>query len=199
MLDDLTWGPARNIISFTGGDLACQPEFYVEATRLIKALDQNLWVLFETNGHGMTPGNLDLFREARIDSFWLDIKAHDDGIHRRLTGSSNRRILGLPSEMVERGFTLEVSTVHIPGWVEVDQIRAIAASLAQVDPDIPYGIIAFFPEHKLTDTPSPNFSQMVKAFEASVDAGLKNVKLGNLGRFVKTNEEYDTLFQMGAI
>ncbi|UCH02341.1 MAG: radical SAM protein, partial [Candidatus Bathyarchaeota archaeon] len=25
--DDMTWGPARNIISFTGGDLACQPEF----------------------------------------------------------------------------------------------------------------------------------------------------------------------------
>ncbi|MEM2733982.1 MAG: hypothetical protein QXJ19_04385 [Candidatus Bathyarchaeia archaeon] len=24
--DDLTWSPARNIISFTGGDLACNPE-----------------------------------------------------------------------------------------------------------------------------------------------------------------------------
>jgi pyruvate-formate lyase-activating enzyme len=198
-LDDLTWGPARNIISFTGGDLACQPEFYVKATKLIKDLRRNLWVLFETNGHGMTPGNLNLFKEAGIDSFWLDIKAYDDGIHHRITGSSNERILGLPSEMVERGFTLEVTTVHIPGWVEVDQIGAIAASLAQVDPDTPYGIIAFFPEHELRDIPSPDYNQMVKAFEVSVDAGLKNVRLGNLGRFVKTNEEYDTLFQLGAI
>ena len=81
------------------------------------------------------------------------------------------------------GFTLEVTTVHIPGWVEVDQIGAIAASLARVDPDIPYGIIAFFPEHELRDVPSPDYHQMVGAFEASVDAGLRNVRLGNLGRW----------------
>lgn len=199
LLDDLTWGPSRNIISFTGGDLACQPEFYAEATRLIKELKRGLWVLFETNGHGLTPGNLDLLGEAGMDSFWLDIKAHDDGVHRRLTGSSNERVLGLPSEMVERGFTIEVTTVHIPGWVEADQIGEIAESLAQVDPDIPYGIIAFFPEHELRDVPSPDYHQMIEAFEASRDAGLRNVRLGNLGRFVRTNGEYEALFQMGAI
>ena len=38
MLDDLTWGPARNIISFTGGDLACQPEFYAQTAKGIKDL-----------------------------------------------------------------------------------------------------------------------------------------------------------------
>lgn len=199
LLDDLTWGPARNIVSFTGGDLACQPEFYALATELIKDLKQDLWVLFETNGHGLTPGNLDLLWEAGMDSFWLDIKAHDDGVHRRLTGSSNERVLGLPSEIVERGFTLEVTTVHIPGWVEADQIAEIAASLAQVDPDIPYGIIAFFPEHEMRDVPSPGYRQMVEAFEASMDAGLRNVRLGNLGRFVSTNAEYEALLQMGAI
>jgi pyruvate-formate lyase-activating enzyme len=199
LLDDLTWGPSRNIISFTGGDLACQPEFYAEATRLIKELKRGLWVLFETNGHGLTPGNLDLLGEAGMDSFWLDIKAYDDGVHRRLTGSSNERVLGLPSEMVERGFTIEVTTVHIPGWVEADQIGEIAASLARVDPDIPYGIIAFFPEHELRDVPSPDYHQMIEAFEASRDAGLRNVRLGNLGRFVRTNGEYEALFQMGAI
>jgi pyruvate-formate lyase-activating enzyme len=199
LLDDLTWGPARNIISFTGGDLACQPEFYIEATKLIKDLERNLWVLFETNGYGLTPMNLDLLKEAGLDSFWLDIKAYDDAVHSRLTGSSNKRVLELPSEMVENGFILEITTVYIPGWVEVDQIGAIAALLAQIDPDIPYGIIAFFPEHQLRDLPSPNYNQMVNAYKASLDAGLKNVRLGNLGRFVRTNENYVALFKMGAI
>jgi len=30
------WGPARNIIGFTGGDLLCQPEFYCLASEEIK-------------------------------------------------------------------------------------------------------------------------------------------------------------------
>ena len=199
LLDDLTWGPARNIISFTGGDLACQPEFYVMATELVKELERGLWVMFETNGHGLTPGNLDLLKEAGMDSFWLDIKAYDDGVHRRLTGCSNERILGLPSEIVERSFTLEVSTVYIPGWVETDQIREIARSLARVDPDIPYGIIAFFPENELKDVPSPSYRQMVEAFEASREGGLRNVRLGNIGMFVRTKGEYEALVRMGAI
>jgi pyruvate-formate lyase-activating enzyme len=199
LLDDLTWGPARNIVSFTGGDLACQPEFYAEAAREIKALKKSLWVLFETNGYGLTSTNLDLFRDAGIDSFWLDIKAHDEGTHRRLTGSSNERILGLPTEIVERGFVLEVSTVYIPGWVEEDQIRCIAESLARVDPVTPYAIIAFIPEHELKDVPPPDFREMVGAFEAAREAGLENVRLGNLGMFVRDEGEYEALLGMGAI
>ena len=199
LLDDLTWGPARNIVSFTGGDLACQPEFYAEAAREIKALKRSLWVLFETNGYGLTSTNLDLFRAAGIDSFWLDIKAHDEGAHRRLTGSSNERILGLPAEIVERGFVLEVSTVYIPGWVEEDQIGCIAGSLARVDSGTPYAIIAFIPEHELKGVRPPDFREMVGAFEAARDAGLENVRLGNLGMFVRDEGEYEALLGMGAI
>jgi pyruvate-formate lyase-activating enzyme len=199
LLDDLTWGSARNIVSFTGGDLACQPEFYVEATEEIKSLDEDLWVLFETNGYGLTPKNLDLFKGADIDSFWLDIKAYDDEVHRKLTGASNQRILKLPDEIVERDFVLEVSTVYIPGWVETDQIKKIGELLAQADATIPYAIIAFLPEHKLKHVKSPNLQQMIEAFAAAKEAGLKNVKLGNVGTFVKTTEEYETLVNIAAI
>ncbi|RLI87278.1 MAG: hypothetical protein DRO98_04330 [Archaeoglobales archaeon] len=65
------FGPARNIVAFTGGDLACHPEFYAKSTEKIKELDIDLCVLFETNGYGLTPKNLDLFKKAGIDSFWL--------------------------------------------------------------------------------------------------------------------------------
>lgn len=199
LLDNLTWGPARNIISFTGGDLAGQPEFYIEATRGIKNSEGDLWVLFETNGYGLTPTNIDLFRDAGLDSFWLDIKAYDDDVHRSLTGASNKRVLQIPSELAERGFTIEVSSVYIPGWVETDQLGKIAELIAQVDASIPYSIIAFFPENKLKNVPSPVYAQMVQAFEAARDAGLKNVKVGNLGRFVRYMNEYDQLHKMGAI
>ncbi len=199
LLDDLTWGPARNIISFTGGDMACQPEFYIQSAEAIKELGLNLWILFETNGYGLTQGNMDAFREAGIDSFWLDIKAFDNGVHRRLTGCSNKWVLGLPAEIVERGFVLEVSTVCIPGWVEADQIGEIAGLLAGVDPEIPYGIIAFIPENEMRDVPSPDYGRMVGAFKAARDAGLRNVRVGNLGCFVRDMGQYEALRSMGAI
>lgn len=186
-------GPARNIIAFTGGDLACQPEFYALCAEKIKELDLGLWVLFETNGYGLTPQNLNLFRNAGIDAFWLDIKAYDEEVHRRLTGASNDWVLRLPEEIVKRGFVLEVLSLYIPGWVEDDQIKSIAVLLAQVDENIPFTILAFFPQYKMRDVPSPNLEQMVSAYEAARAAGLRQVRMGNLGIFARTEQDYHRL------
>ncbi|UCH02342.1 MAG: hypothetical protein JSV20_00660 [Candidatus Bathyarchaeota archaeon] len=161
-------------------------------------MHRNLWVLFDTNGYGLTPHHLELFKEAEMDSFWLDIKAYDSKIHRNLTGTSNEYVLKLPAEIIERDFVLEVTSVYIPNWVEADQIKKIAELLAQIDTNIPYAIIAFLPEHKMNHGTSPNSPEMVNAFEAAKNAGLKNVKLGNLGQFVKNIEEYERLFKMAA-
>jgi len=184
------WGPARNIIGFTGGDLACQPEFYCLASEEIKGQREDLWVLFETNGYGLTPENLDRFKVSGIDAFWLDIKAHDDGIHRKLTGCSNERIIKLPYEIKNRGFVLEVLSLFIPGWVETDQLEEIARILVEVDPQIPYTILAFFPEYQLKEVPSPSLEQMVEAYTRVKETGLNQVRLGNIGIFVRTEEEF---------
>lgn len=191
------FGPARNIVAFTGGDLACQPEFYAKSAELVKALDVDLLVLFETNGYGLTPKNLDLFKKSGIDSFWLDIKAYDENIHKVLTGVSNKRILSLPEEIISRGFTLEVLSLYIPGWVETDQIGRVAALLAGVDEEIPFTILAFFPEYQLKNVPPPTLEQMLSAYTAAKEAGLKNIKLGNIGQFVRTNKDLDTLIELG--
>jgi pyruvate formate lyase activating enzyme len=187
------WGPARNIIAFTGGDLACQPEFYVKSAELIKQLNENVWVLLETNGYGLTPTTLDLFQQAGIDSFWLDIKAYDEEVHRKLTGVSNSRILKLPAEIKDRDFILEALSLYIPGWVETDQIGKIASELAAVDAEIPFTILAFFPAYKMGEVPPPDLWQMIDAYTAAKDAGLRKIKLGNVHLFVKTREEYETL------
>ena len=189
-------GPARNIIAFTGGDLACQPGFYVKCAELIKGLPETVWILLETNGYGLTPHNLDLFQQAGIDSFWLDIKAYDDRVHRKLTGVSNTHILELPEVIKARDFVLEVLALYIPGWVETDQIAHIAKLLAAVDEAIPFTILAFFPEHKLLEVPTPDLRQMVNAYNAAKDAGLRNVKLGNVHLFVKTREDYKMLEEL---
>lgn len=110
-----------------------------------------------------------------------------------MTGVTNEGILKLPEEMIKRGFVLEVLTLFIPGWVEVEQIRNIAEITAGVDKNIPFTILAFFPEYKLKNVPSPNFEQMMKAYDAVKAAGLEYIKLGNFGVFIKNNRELATL------
>jgi len=189
------YGPARNIVAFTGGDLACRPEWYSRVAELIKEKGLDLWVLLETNGYGLTPQNLDDLQRAGIDSFWLDIKAWDNEVHRKLTGVENQRILRLPEELLHRWFTLEVLSLFIPGWVEEDQIGQIAALLAAADPGIYFTILAFFGQYKLDGVPGPNLEQMLRAYRASKEAGLQNVRLGNLGVFIKSDRDYQILLQ----
>jgi pyruvate-formate lyase-activating enzyme len=193
MLSPQGFGPARNIIAFTGGDLVCQPEFYASCAEKIKALNLGLWVLLETNGYGLTPKNLKILKSAGIDAFWLDIKAYDDEVHRKLTGADNEWVLRLPEEILSRGFVLEVLSLFIPGWVETDQIKGIASLLAGVDPNIPFTLLAFFPQYKMQHVSAPTLEQMLSAYEAARIAGLNQVRLGNLGIFLKNDEDYERL------
>jgi len=177
------FGPARNIVAFTGGDVMCCPEFYGECTQLIKAHTQ-LWVLLETNGYGLTPRNLDYLQGSGVDAFWLDIKAFDSETHQWLTGCSNERILRLPEEMRKRDFVLEVLSLYIPGVVESDDLAKIAQHLAGVDTGIPFTLLAFFPEYRMKHYRSPTVQEMVHAYQKVKAAGLTNIRLGNLGVFV---------------
>jgi pyruvate-formate lyase-activating enzyme len=188
-------GPARNILAFTGGDIACRADFYAQATARIKSAAPDLWVLLETNGYGLTPRNLDLLAEAGLDAFWLDIKAHDSDLYHRLCGTDNATVLAAPAEILQRDMVLEALTVYIPGWVETDEIRAIARLLAALDPATPYTILAFFPAHRLQSVASPTLEQMLQAYRAAREAGLLHVRLGNCGRFARTEAEFETLLE----
>jgi pyruvate formate lyase activating enzyme len=182
------FGPARNIVAFTGGDLTCCPEFYGQCAELIK-VQTRLWLLIETNGYGLTPHNLDYLRGSGVDAFWLDIKAYDAEKHRWLTGCPGDRILKLPEEILKRGFVLEVLSLLIPGLVDVDELEKIARILKNVDKEIPFTILAFFPEYRMKDFNIPSVEEMVHAYEAAKSIGLTKVRLGNMGMCVRTDED----------
>ncbi len=192
------FGPARNIVAFTGGDLTCRPRFYAEFARRVKR-ETKLWVLIETNGWGLTPKNLDLFQDAGVDSFWLDIKAYDEKVHEWLTGCTNRWILELPKEILRRDFVLEVLSLYIPGLVEADQLRRIAGLLCSAGEEIPFTILAFFPGHEMSSFRAPTTDEMIDAYTAAVDAGLRNVRLGNMGVFAKTPTEVERVLKVTGV
>jgi len=187
------FGPARNIVAFTGGDIACRADFYAQATEKIKARCWKMWVLLETNGYGLTPENLDILAQAGLDAFWLDIKAYNEELYRKLCGTTNEWILKAPAEILKRDFTLEVLTLFIPGWVETDQIERIASLICRLDENVPFTILAFFPAFLMVDTPRPTLAQMLEAYNAVKEVGLRNVKLGNYSVFAQTDEDWDEL------
>jgi pyruvate formate lyase activating enzyme len=188
-------GPARNIMAFTGGDLSCFADFYCQATQEIKKNCKNMWVLVETNGYGLTPHNLDKLKDSGVDSFWLDIKAYDKEIYKKLCGTTNEWILKSPSEIIKRDFVLEVLTLYIPEWVEDEQVAKISQLIFDLDPDIPLTILAFFPAYKMKNSQSPTLSDMVRIYHRTKEIGLKNVKLGNCGTFAKSKEDWEHLLQ----
>lgn len=186
------FGPARNIVAFTGGDVSCCPEFYAQCTQLIKHHTQ-LLILIETNGYGLTPQNLDYLHESGVDAFWLDIKAYDSKKHKWLTGCSNDYILKLPREILTRNFVLEVLSLYIPDLVEAEELEQIAFLLKNTDSGIPFTILAFFPEYRMKDFRSPTVVEMVEAYQRVKLTGLQNVRLGNVGVFARSKPDLNYL------
>jgi pyruvate-formate lyase-activating enzyme len=190
------FGPARNIVAFTGGDIACQAKFYAQVSQKIKERTENMWILLETNGYGLTPKNLDIFQKAGLDSYWLDIKAYDEDIYKKLCGTPNKTVLNSPKEIVKRNFILEILTVFIPNLVEIEQFEKIARLIFEVDERIPFHILAFFPQYKLKNYHEPKLSEILETFKRVKDIGLKNVKIGNVGVITKTEQERKDLIKI---
>ncbi|MFW9906222.1 MAG: radical SAM protein [Candidatus Thorarchaeota archaeon] len=186
------FGPARNILAFTGGDLTCNPQYYALAAERIKDLtDEKLWVLVETNGYALTKQNLKILRDGGVDSFWLDIKAYNKESYRKLCGTSNLTVLECLALMVDLEFTVEALTLFIPGIVETDQHRQIARLIADIDPSIPTTLLAFFPSYKLKENRSPTFTEMMTSYRILREEGLRKIRLGNIGVFAKTDEQIE--------
>jgi len=199
-LDKVMWspqgyGPARNIVSFTGGDLYCQPAFYVKVFKLIKREAPDMWVHIETNGYGLTPKNLETLYEAGLDSIWLDMKAYYEETYRYLCGTTNKWVLELPAIIHDMGIVLEVVLLYIPGLVEVDQLEKFAELLVEVDKDIPVMLLAFFPEFKLLHLRSPTLDEIVAGYMV-LKKRLNKVRIGNVGVFCKTTDCINRLIEL---
>ncbi len=181
------YGPARNIVSFTGGDLFCRPEFYAKTFELIKREAPDMWIHIETNGWGLTPKNLEILRSAGLDSVWLDMKAYRRDTYRELCGTDNDRVLQLPAEIRDAGLVLEIVLLYIPSYVEEDQLQSFVELIASVDPYTPVTLIAFFPEYRMLGVRPPTLDEMIRGFKA-LRSKLHRVRVGNVSVFCRDEE-----------
>ncbi|HOV86300.1 MAG TPA: radical SAM protein, partial [Syntrophobacteraceae bacterium] len=74
---------------------------------------------------------------------------------------------------------LVASTLLVPGYVGEDEVRGIASFIAELDPDIPYTLLAFAPQFRMNDFPTTSRDHAESCLEAARSAGLRRIRIGN--------------------
>jgi len=177
-------------ICYFGGDPAPQLPYSLRASR--RARDRRkkeiLRICWETNG-SMSENLLDEMIELAMVSggcIKFDLKAWDDNVHRALTGVTNARTFRNLSRAAKRipertvPPLLVASTLLVPGYVDAEEVGGIARFLVSLDRRIPYSLLAFRPHFFLSDLPRTPGDQARECHRAARDAGLLNVRIGNV-------------------
>jgi pyruvate formate lyase activating enzyme len=176
-------------ICFVGGDPTPQLPHALRATRRSLAAREEdiLRICWETNG-SMEP--VLLYEMARLSlvsggCVKFDLKAFDEGVHLALTGAGNRRTLenfarvARLAEARPEPPLLVASTLLVPGYVDVEEVRGIARFLASLDPATPYSLLGFHPAFLMEDLPSTSRRHALACKAAAEAEGLSRVHIGN--------------------
>ncbi|UCF07545.1 MAG: radical SAM protein, partial [Thermoplasmata archaeon] len=177
-------------ICYFGGDPTAQVAHAISASKI--ALENNrgriLRICWETNGTMNTP-YLKAAAALSLESggcIKIDLKAWDESLSQALCGVSNnqtkkniRFLADYGKERPEVPF-LVVSTLLVPGYVDVSQVGKIAEFLASLDPEIPYSLLAFHPDFEMSDMPVTSKNEAEACYDEAKKAGLTRVKLGNV-------------------
>jgi pyruvate formate lyase activating enzyme len=177
-------------ICYFGGDPAVQLPYSLNASRLAKKEnnDRILRICWETNG-SMHPELLDQMMDIAIESggcVKFDLKAWDENLHKALTGATNKRTLQNFKRAGEKinqrpvPPPLLAATLLVPGYIDEKEIHSIARFIASIDPDIPYSLLAFYPQFYIHDLPQPSRTYAENCVKTAKQAGLKNVRIGNI-------------------
>jgi len=173
-----------------GGDPTPQILHALKASKLAVqgAKGRVLRVCWETNGAVQEPF-LSMMARLSYDSGGLikfDLKAWNESVHYTLCGVTNRKTLDnfkVLSKLVEQRQEppfLIASTLLVPGYVDEVEVAGIAAYLAELNPEIPYSLLAFYPHFHLQDLPTTSRNHALRCKEIAENAGLKRVHIGNL-------------------
>jgi len=172
-------------VCYFGGDPSAQMPHALAASR--RLIGRGLYICWETNG-SMHPALLDQAVELSLASggcIKFDLKAWDRNLHRALTGVDNSRTLEnfarAARRMNERPSPplVVASTLLVTGYVDVQEVEAIARYIASLDCRIPYVLLAFAPNYLLSDLPCTPSQQAHAAEEVARRVGLLTVRIGN--------------------
>jgi len=74
---------------------------------------------------------------------------------------------------------LTASTLLVPGYVDKEEVYNIAKFIAEIDPKIPYTLLAFYPQYVLTDLPITS-QELAYDCHKTAEKHLEKVRIGNI-------------------
>ncbi len=185
-------GSRTACICYFGGDPTPALPHALAAARLaLAAADRagrKLRICWETNG-AMQARWLKPLVESSLPNGGIikfDLKAFSEEMHLALTGVSNSQTLEnfavLARHFDERPPVplLTASTLMVPGYVDLEEIHGIARFIAALNPEIPYSLLAFYPQFYLPDLPVTSREFALQARDTALAAGLRHVNVGNV-------------------
>ncbi|MHC1566430.1 MAG: radical SAM protein [Candidatus Syntropharchaeia archaeon] len=168
-------------ICYFGGSPEPQLPFAIKASKKVIE-ERKVRICWEWNGCG-NPGLVKKAAEISVESEGIvkfDLKAFDPNLSIALSGVSN--------EMAYRNFemiastcgkeVLTATTLLVPNYVDSKEVEGIARFIAGIDPDIPYSLLVFHPDYRMSDLPITP-SRQVKECYAVAKEYLNRVNIGN--------------------
>jgi len=179
-------------ICFFGGDPSPQMLHALKVSEMAieKAKEWNgiMRICWETNGL-MNPKIAEKAFQLSLESggnYKFDLKAWSEPVYKALCGASNKPVYenlkNLGKKISERKNPppLIASTLLIPGYVDAEEVEKIAGFLADIDPEIPYSLLAFYGAYMMKDLPPTSKKHAYECLKAAKKAGLENVTIGNI-------------------
>ncbi len=178
-------------VCFFGGDPSGQFPFIMKSARLMFEQAQRegrlLRICLETNLN-MEWRELEEFAPISLQSgggIKADLKAWDVrvqyalcGVQHRVPFQNFRRLAKLHRVRPEVPF-LRASTLLVPGYINDEEIRGIASFIADLDPTIPYSLLAFHPTYFMDDMPYTRREDAERFYRICKREGLEKVRIGN--------------------
>lgn len=175
-------------ICFFGGDPTPQIHHAIKTSRLaLNRGNKVIRICWETNG-SMTLSFLKTIAKLSMGSggcIKFDLKVWHEELNVALCGVSNKQTLknfewlaNLDTHM-DYPF-LVASTLLIPGYIDIQEVKKISSFIASLDPNIPYSLLAFYPHFYMDDLPFTSKEVALECLKTAKNAGLKNVRIGNV-------------------
>jgi pyruvate formate lyase activating enzyme len=179
-------------ISYFGGDPSPQMPHSLEVSRIAcekaKAENRILRICWETNGH-MNPRFAEKAAEYAFESggnIKFDLKTWSEELNVALCRVSNKPALANFRMIGEKFYEkrkelplLSASTLLVPGYIYAEEVESLAKFISEIDENIPYTLLAFYPCYVMNDLPTTSKKQALECQKAA-EKHLKNTRIGNI-------------------